>query len=194
MAKRTIELDQCNFRSISIAVGKPVVTSIIITSAFNPEIAEQLGIKTNVYKKPEGDSEVVVRSVGLDCKLLGPSILISPAQLSLDGNTAFSLSVLSIELENVKKHKDDEQMLLTSKITLVDEDGKAHGILHRIKKESFDLRIGIANKKEAAAAEEQLKLIVPKRGRPADEGESEEGGALAAQVQEIAKTSKAKAN
>lgn len=182
MAKRTIELAKCNFRSASLTLGAPCITSITITSAFDPTVAEQLGIKTNVYKKPEGE-DVAVRSVGLECKLLGPSITISPAQLRIDGNDSLSLSVLSIELENVKKHKDDEQMLLTSKITLVDEDGRAHQILHLVKKESFDMKIGIANRKDAAQAEKQLALISPRRGRPADEPKDD---ALANQVQEIA--------
>jgi hypothetical protein len=189
MAKRKIELPNCNFRSASITIGAPCITSVTITSAFTPAIAEVLGIKTNVYKQPDSE-DVAVREVGLTCKLYGPEIVIGPRQGRLDGENRFTLpNVLTLEIEKVQRHKDDEQMLLTSKLTLVDSDSHAQQLIYMLKKEMFDLEVGLANRKEAAEAEKQMRLVAPKRGRPeADEGES--GGQLEAQIEEIAKSRK----
>jgi len=60
---------------------------------------------------------------------------------------------------NIKRHKDDEQMLVSFAITMLDAEAEMHQLLHAVKKSPINIEITPPSKAAAKEAEDQLRLI-----------------------------------
>ena len=163
MAKK-IKLLNANFRSWSGKFGSEAMTTVHVSAPFEQIVAEQLGVKERVYARKKDEDDPDVRGFDLGIDWYGPLLTIQPKQATLDGAVKISgkgISVRPLRLfaVNIKRHKDDEQMLLSFNFLVLDRDGIVHGLLHSIKKDGVDIEIAPPSKKASEEASDQLRLI-----------------------------------
>jgi hypothetical protein len=163
MAKR-IRLLSANFRSASIKLGAEAMTTVHISAPFEQLVAEQMGVKDRVYKKKADEDEPDMRDYGVGIEWYGPQIVIRPKQGTLDGKArtdgpGSTFRLLKLSDVRIKRHKDDEQMLVSFNATLLDSDAQMHQLIHAVKKDGIDIDIIPPSKKAAAEASDQMRLI-----------------------------------
>src|SRR5580700_438347 len=128
MAKK-VRLLSANFRSWSGSFGAEAITTIPISAPFERLVADQLGIAKRVYSKREED-EPDMRGWVPEIDWLGPLIVIRPNQATTNGKVKLSdeweFRALQLNEVKVNRHKDDEQMLISFNVKLLDADAKMH--------------------------------------------------------------------
>ncbi len=178
MAKKT-KLINANFRSASVKLGSEALTTVHFSAPFNPDVAEQLGVKDRVYKRKADEDEPDMRGYDVGIDWYGPMVTIRARQGTLDGKAKISgdgtsFRVLRLYKMTIKRHADDEQMLLSFQVILIDENSVMNELIRTIKKEGMDIDITPAAKKAAADASNQLRLISKEQAddtsEAADEG------------------------
>lgn len=163
MAKKT-KLLNANIRSASMKLGAEVLTTVHFSAPFNPDVAEQLGVKDRVYKRKADPDDPDVRGYDLGIDWYGPMLTLRARQGTLDGKAKIDgkgsdFRVLRLHKVTIKQHADDEQMLISFQVILIDSDAAMHQLIHGIKKEGVDIDIAPAAKKAAVEASNQLRLI-----------------------------------
>jgi len=163
MARKT-KLLNANFRSASFKLSSEVLMTVHCSAPFNPDIAEQLGVKDRVYKRKSDPEDPDVRGYDLGIDWYGPMVTFRARQGRLDGKAKIDgkgsdFRVLRLHKVTIKQHADDEQMLISFQIILIDSDAAMHQLIHGIKKDGVDIDIVPAAKKAAADASNQLRLI-----------------------------------
>lgn len=163
MSKK-IRLINGNFRSASIKPAGEVLTTVHFSAPFEQLVAEQLGIKNRVYARKADEDDADVRGYDLGIDWFGAQLVIRPRQATLDGKVKLEgkgteFRVLELTKVNIKRHKDDEQMLITFQATLIDDDAKMQQLIHSVKKDGIDIDITPPSKKAAEEAADQMRLI-----------------------------------
>jgi hypothetical protein len=175
---RTIKLLGANFRSWSGRFASEGITTVHISAPFEQVVADAFGIKDRVYLKKDAE-EPDMRGYELGIEWYGANVTIRPKQgtlnekVKIDG-PGVSFRVLRLHDVKIRRHKDDEQMLLSFNIVLLDEDAKMHGLLHAIKKDPMDLDIQPPSKKSTEEAKEnarQAGLFKKPEGEEEEEAE-----------------------
>lgn len=161
---RKIKLLNANFRSASIKLGSEALTTVHFSAPFEQLVAEQLGVKDRVYKKKQDEDEPDMRGYDVGIEWFGPTIIIRARQATLDGKAKIDgkgtdFRLLKLADVKIKRHKDDEQMLVSFNVTLLDSDAAMHQLMHAVKKDGIDIDIIPPSKKSAFEALDQLRLI-----------------------------------
>jgi hypothetical protein len=162
MAKK-IKLLNANFRSWSGKFGGDALTTVHISAPFEQLVAEQLGVKERVYARKKDEDDPDVRGFDLGIDWYGPGLNFLPVQGTLDGKVKTDKGVfirpLRLTAVTIKRHKDDEQMLVSFAVTMLDGDAEMHQLLHAVKKSPINIEITPPSKAAAKQAEDQLRLI-----------------------------------
>ena len=177
MAKR-IRLLNCNFRSASVKLsGQTVLTVVSISGPMDRIIGDSLGVTDKVYKGRQEDDDATVCGYELDSEIFGNAV-IKPVQATLNGKvkTDSEITLEGVKVADVKirKHNDDEQLLISLKLTTNDENAALHQLMHTVKKDGFNCDIIPASKTKAAELEGQLKLV--NADEDDEEGDEDEKG------------------
>lgn len=164
MASKKVKLLNANFRSASIRLSSEALTTVHFSAPFEQLVADQLGIKDRIYKKKADEDEPDMRGYDIGIDWYGAMLNIRPRQGTLDGKAKIDgkgtdFRVLQLNEVTVKRHKDDEQMLISFRVILLDDDAAMHQLIHAVKKDGIDIDITPAAKKAAEEASNQLRLI-----------------------------------
>ncbi len=161
MARKRIRLLDANFRGATLKLGSSCLTTVTVSARFDQLVADQMGLKEVYKRRNEEDAEV--RTWGLDLEMVAASLIIRPKQATTDGrikiDNELRFGSLKVDSFVVKKHKNDEQCLISFHFAMIDEDAAMHQAMHAMRKDPFDCDIQPGNATAVKAAEAQLRLI-----------------------------------
>lgn len=160
--RRKIKLLDAHFQSWRGTIKKPPITVITIAAPFDQLVADQLGLKTDVFKRrDEGDAGI--RGWELDLEIPAGTLVIRPNQATTDGKVKVDqeLRFDTLEIDNfyIRKHKDDEQRMISFDAHFIDEDAELHQLIHAITRDSFACDVEPGTKARQKDVEKQLQLI-----------------------------------
>jgi hypothetical protein len=185
--KRKLPFNDMTFRGASIKMGAEPITTLTVTCPFTQVDANLLGCKDRIYGGVDDEDNGDVRAWVLGIELFGPKITVKPKQGTLDGKVSINgngveFVALKVDKFYIKKQARNETLDLAFHISVLDEEGTVHGLLHGVKKDIFDLTIVPANKETAAEAQEKFKFA-SKGAASEEEEEPEAEGAETATVE-----------
>lgn len=164
MAARKVKLINANLRNPKLVLGAEVLTQVTVSAPFERLVAEQLGLTSRVYAKKGSDEDPDIDDFGPSIEWYGAVISLRPKQATLNGKVKttdeITLPTLKVWDFKIKRHADDQQMLMTFNVKLQDEDAVLHQMIHSVKKGDIDIDVEVPSKKKGEEALAQLKLAM----------------------------------